>query len=274
MLKLNLPWLRAAADSHVGRVRERNEDGSLLAAWAGAPAVLAVVVDGLGGHGGGDVAAALAVETFAELTRQPLPEERQARYDLLFDAFVRADRRLREEASTSFALLGMGATAVAAILTPGEFLYLYAGDARLYHYQQHGQPYVTADHSIVRVLIDLGQITPEQAKRHPLRSRVTSCLGGGEDAALTIEPAWLAGQEDQPAFRPLYAGDTVLLCSDGLHGMVEQPEIDALVAKNAASPPQMVEQALQAALAAGGHDNITLIALHVAADGIRSDFSS
>jgi len=254
---LNLPWLRAYASSDVGKKRSHNEDRFLLQAWEDQTAVLAVVADGMGGSQGGEVAAKIAIDTFAELLEQPLPKEQQDCYDLLLQQFYKADIRIREQASQSFELLGMGTTLMAVILTQKDYLHLYAGDCRLYHFRNAEPIYTSPDHSIVRFLQDLGKITSEEAATHPMRSKVSSCLGGrGATGEFSIGPKW---DESHPPIYPLETGDRLLLCSDGLHSSVSQGELTSIICNSGLDLEQLTDTLIEKALSAGGDDNITVL---------------
>lgn len=258
--QLPVTLLTYDAKTDIGKKRETNEDNYLIESWEDKSAILAVVADGMGGHRGGEVASQIAVDTFRELLKNPLPSEASERYELLLKAFYDADSAIREKGNTAFGLLGMGTTIVAAIVTPTELIHLYAGDCRLYHFGGDDFPYMTADHSVVRVLLDLGQITPEQVATHPMRSVVNSCLGGQGNAQFSVDPKW----DDSPSvIRKLQAGDLLLLCSDGLHGEISDAELQGLVAQFRDVPEKLTEACVTAALQSGGADNITVIAIRV-----------
>ena len=99
----------------------------------------------------------------------------------------RADEAIRRRAASELELHGMGSTLVAALVTPGECLHLHAGDSRLYRFRRDCLPYVTSDHSVVRVMLETGQIEAEEVATHPMRAIVTSSLGGLE----TWDSAWI-----------------------------------------------------------------------------------
>ncbi|MDH6097557.1 serine/threonine-protein phosphatase [Anabaenopsis sp. FSS-46] len=244
-----------------GLGRDINQDQMVLRVWKDKSAQLAVVVDGMGGQGGGEVAAKIAADTFRELLNQPLPEEAKARYEMLLERFHAANKAIRQRASEDFGLLEMGATIVAAIITQTECLHLYAGDCRLYHFGQEQTPYVTTDQTWAQRLVKIGEITSEQARSHPMRSKVTSCLGGGSNAKLSVQPEW---QDDSSlAFRQLHQGDVLILCSDGLHGEVQDSELEELVKNYRTSPDQLTKACVDTAKNNGSKDDISLIAIFV-----------
>jgi protein phosphatase len=254
---LTLPWLEGYAASNIGKKRSYNQDRFLFAHWSDQEAVLAVVADGMGGTQAGDVAAQIAIETFAQLLETPFPTRDQDGYNLLQKKFDEADRAIRKQASQSFYQLGMGTTLVVAVFTPKQYLHLYAGDSRLYQFRNGKLLYKTADHSIVRLLLDLGKITPEQVPYHPMRSQLTSCLGGKEGKGhFSIDPKW---DDEQPPIYPWHSGDVILLCSDGLHGLVLDERISSRVEECGKDAEKLTNLLIEEALEAGGSDNITVL---------------
>jgi protein phosphatase len=258
--------LSCAAGSHVGNVRESNQDRFLLKSWPDDSALLAVVADGLGGYSGGEVASEIVAQTVAQLLDEPLPKDSESRYHRFLDTIWRANERIEQQAASDFRLLRMGSTVAGAVVTSDECLHLFAGDCRLYHFGDGGSSlvYRTADHSVVRILVEQGQITQEEVATHPMRSVVTSCLGGGPTARLSVAPQWDKAQESQPAFRAIHPGDLLLLCSDGLCGSVSDPALLSLARRYFDEPVNLIKSCIQAALDAGGEDNITAIAISVA----------
>jgi len=242
-------------------VREHNEDLGCLVRIRDAGAIGVAVLDGMGGHGGGDVASRIAARSLRRSWRRPLPEGREARYEWLLESLYAADEAVRSYGSRSLGYGSMGATAAVAVATPKECLLMHAGDCRAYHFRNGAREFVTADHSIVRILLETGTITEDQVATHPMRSTVTSCLGGGSEARLSVDPKWEEG--GGPAFRSLLPGDTVLLCSDGLWSEVAPDRIAALVAAHRGRPRRLVQACISAALDAGAHDNVTAAALCV-----------
>ena len=244
--------------------RDVNEDVKFVKPWPDKSALLALVVDGMGGHQGGKIAAAIVIDTFKELLKQPLPETPESRYQLLLDSFHKANTAIMERVLEEFKLgnsklKDMGATLVAAIITATECLHLYAGDCRLYHFSQEIPLYVTDDHSVINLLIKSGEITSQDAKNHRMRGVVTSCLGGGQNARLSIAPKW--DEDGSPAFRMLHPNDVLLLCSDGLHGAISDLELKNFTDNYNISPANITEKCVDAALKNGSEDNVTAIAI-------------
>lgn len=248
-----------ASKTDPGKVRPNNEDNYLGEMWPGTSTMLAVVADGMGGHRGGEIASKIAIDTFRKLLEKPLPETQEEQHNLLLDCFYDAHEAIQEASCESIKLFGMGTTIVAAIISPTEYLHLYAGDCRLYHFSAGNKPYVTADHSVVQVLLDLGRITEEDIPTHPMRSVVNSCLGGKENSQFSVDPKW--DSAELPVVRKWSAGDVLLLCSDGLNGEVGNQELTSLVEEFGESPARLTEECVNRALERGGGDNITVIAI-------------
>jgi len=243
---LKLPWGQAWATTDLGKARHNNEDRYLLQAWPDHEGILIVVADGMGGSSAGEIAAQIAVDTFAELLKTPLPSEPRHQYEALLTQCYEADQRIRERAVTSFQTLGMGTTIVAVIITPATCIYLYAGDSRLYHFREGQLLYQTADHSIIQLLLEMGKIQPEDIPRHPMRAIVNSCLGGKNGQGdFSVDPKW---QEENPPIIHLKSNDLILLCSDGLNNALLSPPLESLVKEGYAHPELLNQNLLDNAL--------------------------
>jgi PPM family protein phosphatase len=228
------------AATDVGHVRRVNEDSYL------ASPPLYAVADGMGGHGAGDVASALAIQVLAAYDRPPLSVGTVlAALDDANGAIIRGDQGS-----------GMGTTVTGLALletADGSRLMVFnVGDSRVYRLAGGEFSQVTEDHSEVQELVRMGAITREQARTHPRRNIVTRALGGLPD----LRPDhWLL---------PPVTGDRYLVCSDGLHGELTDDVLRELLASG---PPQQVAEALvRAANDAGGHDNVTALVIDVIVD--------
>ncbi len=248
------------ASSHVGLVREVNEDSLLT------DPPLFAVADGMGGHDGGDLASQTVIE---ELGRVPLTAYSAASgAQKILDAFRSTQQRLLAYGATHRGSDGRrwrgGTTAVVALLVEHEgtphWLLANLGDSRIYTFDADDGDgrldRVSTDHSVVQELIDTGMITEEEALVHPERHIVTRALGGPEDVA--------------PDFFVLPVAETprVLLCSDGINGMVPDPEIAAVLAAHR-DPVVAADGLVEAALAAGGVDNATAVVIDATSGGER-----
>jgi PPM family protein phosphatase len=219
----------------VGRQRSVNED-SLVEA----PPFFAVA-DGMGGAKAGEVASAMAAETFAGEGDSGEPAEAQ-----LSRILRQANRRIYDLAVTDESHRGMGTTLTAAKVTGDDVSLGHVGDSRAYRLRDGELEQLTRDHSLVAELERSGQITPEAAEHHPQRSIITRALGPEPD--VQVDTYTLAGR----------AGDVFLLCSDGLTSMISDDEL-ASILRSAASLDEAADSLVRAANQSGGKDNITVV---------------
>lgn len=225
-------------DSHVGLVRDGNEDAFLVA-----PPLYAVA-DGLGGHQAGEVASSIAIETLLE--EAPRVAEAKA----LGRAARRANSAVIEAAESGRGRSGMGTTLTAAMIDGTRVAVAHVGDSRAYllHFGKLEQ--LTQDHSMVADLVRQGQLTLEESRVHPNRSVITRALGS--------DPNMLVDTFEVEAA----PGDRLLLCTDGLTGMVADADIERVLGAEP-TPQRAVDVLIEKALAGGGHDNITAVVVDV-----------
>ncbi|WP_444921889.1 PP2C family protein-serine/threonine phosphatase [Microbulbifer sp. CnH-101-G] len=226
---------RSAGATHPGYRREQNED----AYWADEAEGIWVVADGLGGHHAGEIASQTVVEEIQQCAATDRHYERalQKAHALL----------LGDEHSTA----NMGSTAV-VLAEEGDYYHIYwVGDSRAYLWtpgDKNGEfSQLTSDHSYVQMLMDSGAINSEEAASHPNRHVITRCIGGSTNPKLEVDRVsyrWSAGQK-------------ILLCSDGLSSEVPNEKISRIISENT-NIHQAVELLINAALDAGGKDNITI----------------
>ena len=228
-----LRLIEVAHASNTGRVRTHNEDRYLAR-----PPLLAVA-DGMGGAKAGEVAAQITVETLAALDATATPGD-------LRDAIIEANTRIRSAADDDTARAGMGTTATAALIGGEQVTLMHVGDSRGYLYRAGELRQLTDDHSVVAEMVRQGQLLPEEAERHTSRNIITRALG----AEPTVEV-------DEVRV-PLYAGDMILLCSDGLSSLVRDVEIAHTIAQSS-DARRAVDALVTAALERGGTDNITVV---------------
>jgi serine/threonine protein phosphatase PrpC len=251
--------LRMGRHTDIGMVRDLNEDSLLtleldrVQCSISRPIGLYVVADGMGGHAAGDVASSLAIDTIAEkmvtqlLAPQLTGDMETESFDVqgwLAGAIQAANQAIydhRDEVGTN-----MGTTLVAALVIGDVATVANVGDSRAYLANDEGIRQITTDHSLVERLVALGQITPGEARVHPQRNVIYRTIGDKEEAEIDF------------FVQALNSGDSLLLCSDGLSGKVEDAEIWRLV-KRSRSPQEACEQLVQAANDRGGGDNITVI---------------
>ena len=222
--------------THVGHIRQNNEDAFDIVPELG----LLVVADGMGGAAAGERASALAVTTVVSEARAAGPDLSAAIVD---EAIELANRSIRREAECDPALHGMGTTVTAA-LVQGEFAWVVnIGDSRAYRLSGDHLAQLSTDHSWVEEYG--GDLTAEQIKAHPYRHVLTRALG--------VDPVAFTDTSRAP-FGP---GDILLLCSDGLHGVVSDEMIAELLARGS-SLPERASALIDAALERGGPDNVTV----------------
>lgn len=208
---------------------------------------LAVIADGMGGHQGGEVASTLAVETVRDAyLSHPSDDPREA----LRAAFQQAHAAIRDLAMRNPELQGMGTTCTAASLLDSQLWYGHIGDSRLYLVRGYRISQLTQDHSQVARMVRDGLITPEEASIHPQRNVLISAMGA-ESAASDFS--------DTPL--PLEPDDILLICTDGLHGLVNDQELLAVAATR--RPEEACKELVNMAKARGGFDNITLQILKI-----------
>jgi protein phosphatase len=174
------------------------------------------------------------------------PDE-NVRMRLLREGLERIDRKLIAEAKADPSLEGMGTTLTAASSIGTDLFLVHVGDSRAYLYRQGKLAQLTRDHTLIQKLVDSGLLTPEQAKTHKLRNVLTNVLGGGEPGVVAdIHRLQLAD------------GDRLLLCTDGLTEGVSDEQLAELL-RLYPKPADACQALVEAALNAGGRDNITLI---------------
>jgi serine/threonine protein phosphatase PrpC len=233
--------LSHGAASAVGRVRAINQDDF------GAGDDLFVLADGMGGHRGGEVASAEAVAgvlgSFDERTRAGLAR-----------AVDRANQAVFGRAAGDVDLFGMGTTLCALALARSEggdvLAVANVGDSRVYRYGDGRLTQVSDDHSLVADLVRAGDLTEEEAARHPQRNILTRALG--IESALSVDTWEL----------PIQADDRYLLCSDGLFNEIDDDRIAALLAGHD-NPELTAATLVRAAVEAGGHDNVTALVVDI-----------
>ncbi len=258
--RLVVPGLEAGWLSHPGRVRKQNEDAVGAAALPLDQGVFIVISDGMGGHAGGEIASRLVCDRLLQsvdaLTTNQSAHER---YETLCSAIREADRAVRAVAADHLQLSGMGATVVAAAVTPRSVLHAHVGDSRLYVFRRGSRVYRTQDQTVVEVLRQQGHVPEADMGVHPQRNQLLACLGGSAtQSRCEVAPPWLEGTSQQEAALALKPNDTLLFCSDGLSGQVTEMMITEILSTDGQSAPQMAARLVKAALEAGGADNITV----------------
>ena len=242
--------LRAGSATDVGRVRNANEDSRLIVTDRS----LFGVADGMGGHQGGEIASAMAVELAERHTTE-------RSLDSLMEAARVANRAIFEKAGAEPELSGMGTTLVALTLVDGpegeELAWINVGDSRLYLMRDNELRQLSDDHSLVEELVRDGKLTANEAAYHPKRNIITRALGIDVDVNV-----------DGKTILPL-AGDRFVLCSDGLFNEVTVDQITSVL-RRLADPDEAAAELVRLANDGGGRDNITVVVVDVVDDGGRA----
>jgi len=252
--------LRAAAMTDVGRVREHNEDSVLAVEYVRESLVepaqshLYVVADGMGGAEAGEVASAIAVQTIRSYIETRLDTARgevKNGAELLTGALEEANSRIIDYVASHPESRGMGSTGVCALVTPSDAAVAWVGDSRGYLMESAALRQVTRDHSLVQRLVEIGQITAEEAHTHEHKNVITRSLGARQSGPAGAEAVAVK----------LKRGDKLMLCSDGLTAHVMDNQIGDILGRNA-DPFDAARELIVAANAGGGTDNISVIVVY------------
>jgi protein phosphatase len=244
--------------SDVGRKRKGNEDS----VFVNPEQNLFVVADGMGGHAAGEVASRVAVESINEFVCMtsgdeeitwPFGLDESMSYDgnRLKTSVRYANNKVLAATRESAEYEGMATTVVAVLIDGLTANLAHVGDSRIYLFRERELTQLTSDHSWVNEQLQGGMLTAEQARSHPLRNVVTRALGGKPDLEVEMR------------VHEALAGDTLLMCSDGLTTMVPDPEIQGILS-NGGEVEGTAKALVEAANKAGGEDNITVILLKFA----------
>src|SRR3954451_7713672 len=262
------------ARTDVGQVREHNEDNFLVADMTrrsrglleanrataiGPQGAVFAVCDGMGGAAAGEIASQLAVDIIYERLVDGLNERPLKRDDLarrLVRAVEAAGLRIFHEAKADRSRRGMGTTVTAAALVDDVLFFAQVGDSRGYILRGDTLVQVTRDQSLVNQLIEAGQLTEEEAETFEHNNIILQALGTSDTVQVDL------------TYVDLRQGDTLLLCSDGLSGMVRFDDIRELM-KSSAEPLDICKALTERANQAGGHDNITVIIVQFDGQGLQ-----
>lgn len=278
---MNTLKFRIAAKTDMGLVRTNNEDNFQAAAnlsaeqmrWVnnevyslGNKGALLVVADGMGGMNAGEVASALAIETVREyFTPERITDEVvKTRFTIekfMNDVIIAADQRIKQEANDHPESRGMGTTIVIGWIFDGKLYVSWCGDSRAYIYNpEAGLHQITKDHSYVQGLVDKGAISREDAFEFPDSNIITRSLCDGGPKA-----------KPESLMRPyeLCNNDIVLLCTDGLCGMIRDTEIESIIRNNEQDMSLLVDDLIKGACDAEGADNITICLCQILEGGAK-----
>ncbi len=240
--------MKAWGITDIGLVRKENQDAYLIREATPSGYTICVVCDGMGGAAGGQLASQIAVETFTAelehlLTPGMTPEQLREASSY---AVSQANAAIREAARNSEEFHNMGTTLVSAVSYEGGVVITNVGDSRAYHITKDSIVRVTKDHSLVERMVDRGDITAEEARRHPNRNLITRALGPDADAKC------------DGYICPMGKGEHLLLCTDGLVNTVTDQEMLHEVLHRT-SPEECLAHLLEISRAQGAPDNVTAV---------------
>ena len=239
--------MRAYAATDVGRIREVNQDYIFCSMESvGKLPNLFLVADGMGGHKAGDLASRYTVETLTDSIKNSASDNP---ITIINDAIVEANTKLLEKAAESEQYTGMGTTLVVCTII-GESMYVAnVGDSRLYLYDGRLSQ-ITRDHSLVAEMVALGKLGRDEARRHEKKNVITRAIGGAKEIMADFFEAELT------------AGNRIIMCSDGLSNMVEDEEIERVLASDIPIEDK-TKQLLGRANENGGKDNIAVVIIEL-----------
>ncbi len=229
------------AQTDLGLVREGNEDSALISEN------LIAVADGMGGHAGGEVASAIAINSLVELLSvlDSTEIDLDSKDDLFVNITHQIDAKILQSSKDDPELSGMGTTLTALNISENNVGLLHVGDSRCYRYRDKKLEQLSIDHTVMQELIDQGRLSPDEVASHPQRSLLTQALMG--DSGIT--PILINFQ--------IKSGDKFLLCSDGLSNVLSNYEILKIIEAN--SDEEVIPALIAAVKEKGAPDNITII---------------
>lgn len=234
--------MRVLSFSEKGCIRKNNEDSFLVLPAEG----LYAVADGMGGHRAGEVASSTALQVLKESVSKLAGLEDQELEEELSKAFIHANRVIYESSATDPQNAGMGTTMTVLFVRSTRAAIAHVGDSRAYLWRDQTLTSLTMDHSLVEELVRLGQISPEEAERHPQRHVLMRAVGTEQELEVDCQSL------------NLQAGDVFLLCTDGFSNMISDRELTAEF-KESSSWEERLERLRQLTLERGAPDNFTAL---------------
>lgn len=236
--------------SDVGLVRENNED-----AWGAVPELgFFALADGMGGHLAGEVAAREAVTNLCRIIKKNLGRKKNISYSstlqVVQQTIAEVNTIIFEHSRSNPELRGMGTTLCCLQFHENGVIYAHVGDSRIYRLRNRKIAQLTSDHSLMRELIDLGQLSEGEAPEFLYKNILTRAVGTEPN----IDPAVNAAD--------VVNNDTFLMCTDGLTDLLSASDIETILNKNL-TLEESVKKMIEAAKERGGHDNITIVLVHL-----------
>jgi serine/threonine protein phosphatase PrpC len=245
----SMKWqFNSFAQTDLGLVREGNEDSAITCAN------LIAVADGMGGHAGGEVASAIAINALSQLQPVLVDEkiDNDSREDLFLNITHEIDQVIQEKSKAQPDLAGMGTTLTALSIFDKNIELLHIGDSRCYRYRDNKLEQLSYDHTVMQELLDQGRLTPQEVFEHPQRSLLTQALMGDSG----LDPILISFE--------IKKGDRYLLCSDGLTNVLSDYEISKIIEAN--EDKSIPQSLITEVRSKGAPDNITIIWSSVSAE--------
>lgn len=236
----------AAGRSDIGLKRDTNQDFYFVSKDSTLP--LYILADGMGGEKGGEIASRLAIETSREIfenNRFKLQDEKTIK-EIIREAIERSNTKIHKKSLKDKNLEGMGTTLLIVYISKDRLYIGHVGDSRLYYITAESIEQLTEDHSLVNALVKSGQLSLEEAKKHPQKNMITRAVG----AAAIVESDILSYDYIKK--------DKILLCSDGLSNMLEDKKIYNIM-NSSENIDEICDNLISEALKLGGNDNITTV---------------
>jgi serine/threonine protein phosphatase PrpC len=239
-------YFLSAARSAVGLIRNGNEDGALT------HPLLIAVADGMGGHAGGEIASAIALEILARRSAvfTDVEMDKDSADDYYNSTIDEIDGALKVASDDDPALSGLGTTLTALFIRDNQAVLLHVGDSRAYRIRGASIEQLSVDHTVMQELLNAGTITQAEVAEHPQRSMLTQALMGSQALSIGLHVF------------DLKAGDRFILCSDGLSGVLTDKEIKSLVKSQ--TPQDAVAALVDATYINGAPDNVTIVVADLA----------
>ncbi len=240
--------MNIVGNTDIGKIRSKNEDGFNFGYFDDGTA-WAVVCDGMGGIHGGKIASSVAIDMVSEkITKcynKLMPVS--SLENLLLSAITTANVTVYDRGSTNQELKGMGTTIVAAVVKNNEACIAHVGDSRAYIISGNSISQVTKDHSLVQEMLDKGQITKQEYDNIPIKNIITRAMGIGEEIDIDFD------------YVCINEGDALILCSDGLSGLVGEEEMLRIYSETEFDG--LANRYIEEANKKGGKDNITVVVM-------------
>lgn len=235
-------------NSDIGKVRTANEDGFDYGTFEDGTA-WAVVCDGMGGARGGNIASSMVVGMISDKIKKCYNKLMPVYSfeNIFLSTITTANVVVNDRSYTDTELRGMGTTIVSAIIKDSQVCIAHVGDSRLYKINSEGISQITKDHSLAQEMLDSGQITQEEFENYPKKNIITRALGIDEKVDIDFD------------FTNICEGDTLLLCTDGLSGLLSEEEIFEIY--KTTDFELLCDEYIKAANDKGGYDNITVVVM-------------